>query len=529
MAKSYKVLITTSGVGTLLGEFVKYTNKTLIKVGRRPTLSYILDSYPTGTEFVITLGHFSEHVREFIEMAYPKTKITFVEVDKFDGPGSSLIYSMLKASNHLQEPFIYHASDTIVTDKPSPPKKNWIGGFKGSGSSNYASFDILDGTINSIHDKGNPNPDYLHVGWVGINNFKEFWKQANLLLKESSQNESLGDVEVIRKMLSNGIKFNFVPVKKWYDVGNIDSLNKVRYEIEDSFHILDKPSESIYFLNGNVVKFFSDSRMVKDRVKRAGILKNLVPKIESSGNNFYSYKHVKGDLMAEIVQPHSLRELLSWAESKLWKPSKEVSNDDFKKVCLKFYKDKTKERLKEFIKSRGIKDSLTSINGSKVPSAESLLKQVDFDQLSSGEQTHYHGDFVLDNILKTKDGFCLLDWRQNFGGLIESGDKYYDLAKLSHNLTVNHGIVNNNLFEIKVKGQQVKCDIMRKHSLVQSKEELFRFLNENKYDSRKVELLTAIIWLNMAPLHEHPLDIFLYYFGRLNLWYALKNGTNAKV
>lgn len=442
------------------------------------------------------------------------------------GGGSSLVYSMLKASKHLQEPFIYHASDTIVTDKPiPPPSKNWIGGFMGGGSSNYASFDVLDGTVNSIHDKGNPNPDYLHVGLVGINDYKKFWKHAHLLQNKFPKNESLNDVEVIRDMISQEAKFHFIPVKKWYDVGNVESLNKVRHDIEDSFHILDKPTESIYFLNGHVIKFFSDSNTVKDRIKRAKILRGLVPSIIHSGNNFYCYKHVKGDLMAEIVQPHLLRELLNWAEKKLWRPSKEVSEEKFKQVCLKFYKDKTNERLKEFTNSRGISDAPTIVNGIKIPSAESLLKQVDFEKLANSEQTYYHGDFVLDNILKTKDGFCLLDWRQNFGGLIESGDKYYDLAKLNHNLTVNHGIVNNNLFEIKISGNKVKCDIMRRNSLVQSQKELFKFLRENNYDLQKIRLLTAIIWLNMAPLHEHPLDVFLYYFGRLNLWYALKNNN----
>lgn len=87
MATPYKVLITASGVGTPLGELVKHTNKTLIKVGRRPTLSYIIDLYPAGTEFVVTLGHFAQHVKEFLKIAYPKTKFIFVKVDKYDGGG----------------------------------------------------------------------------------------------------------------------------------------------------------------------------------------------------------------------------------------------------------------------------------------------------------------------------------------------------------------------------------------------------------------------------------------------------------
>jgi hypothetical protein len=40
-------------------------------------------------------------------------------------------------------------------------------------------------------------------------------------------------------------------------------------------------------------------------------------------------------------------------------------------------------------------------------------------------------------------------------------------------------------------------------------------------DIKKVEVLRAIIWLNMSPLHHHPLDIFLYYLGKLQLFQVL--------
>jgi hypothetical protein len=31
--------------------------------------------------------------------------------------------------------------------------------------------------------------------------------------------------------------------------------------------------------------------------------------------------------------------------------------------------------------------------------------------------------------------------------------------------------------------------------------------------------------LNMSPLHEHPLDKFLYYFGRYHLYRSLNGST----
>ena len=54
--EEYKVLITTSGIGSRLGDLTKYTNKSLVRVGDKPAISHIIESYPEDTKFVVTLG-----------------------------------------------------------------------------------------------------------------------------------------------------------------------------------------------------------------------------------------------------------------------------------------------------------------------------------------------------------------------------------------------------------------------------------------------------------------------------------------
>jgi NDP-sugar pyrophosphorylase family protein len=52
------VLITTSGIGSRLGEYTNYTNKSLIRVGDKFAICHIIDKFdPTTTRFVITLGY----------------------------------------------------------------------------------------------------------------------------------------------------------------------------------------------------------------------------------------------------------------------------------------------------------------------------------------------------------------------------------------------------------------------------------------------------------------------------------------
>lgn len=517
----YKVLITTSGTGSRLGEITQYTNKSLVKVGKKPAISYIIEAYPKNTEFVITVGHFGNQVKDFLKLAYPDRKFKFVGVDKYEGPGTSLGYSMLQAESSLRCPFIYHACDTLVEGKIPAPKANWIGGFRGEGSSHYASFDTVDGKVQQMYDKGMIDPDFLHIGLVGIQEYRSFWKNLKDMYRKKPSNSALNDVEVISKMIGEGSEFGVVEFEKWHDIGNVESLNKVRMEIDDSFRILDKSDESIFIFDKFVVKFFYDENMVSQRVARAKILHGLVPEIEGVTRNFFRYKYAKGHLYSKVATPMDFPRFLAWSKRNLWKPNQEVSSKQFKKICHDFYHTKTIERIEKFLFSRKVKDTEMIINGEKVPTIKKMLKMIDFDWLCDGEQSAFHGDFILDNLLQSKSGYVLLDWRQNFGGLLKSGDLYYDLAKLNHNLTVNHEIVNKDLFTIEIGKRDVNCDILRKENLVQCQTILFEFLKNNGYDSKKVKTLTALIWLNMSPLHHHPFDLFLFYFGKLNLWRVL--------
>ena len=78
----------------------------------------------------------------------------------------------------------------------------------------------------------------------------------------------------------------------------------------------------------------------------------------------------------------------------------------------------------------------------------------------------------------------------------------------------------HNYFQIDFS-TDIRCDVYVKKSLIDCKNILRKFCLENKIDFNSIEILTSIIWINMAPLHEHPLDVFLYYFGKYNLFNSL--------
>lgn len=518
-----KVLIPTSGIGSRLGNLTNFTNKSLVRIGKKPALSYIIENYPSDTEFVITLGHHGDHVRQYIGIAHPNLKVSFVTVDRYEGKGSSLLYSINCARHMLNEPFIFHACDSIVEYKLMPIEiiSNWLGGFCSNGSSHYRTFNVVGDRISRLNEKGEKASEYDYIGICGIKDYREFWNNVDTII---NQQECPSDYEVIIAMMRDGILFEPQSFPKWNDIGNMNSLKETRKSIVDSFDLLDKDDESIFMFDNMVIKFFYDDKICANRVHRAKLLGNKVPRLIASSKNFYSYEYVDGTILPKIITAKKIHSLLEWANANLWY---EVTDDgSYAEKCNNFYYSKTMQRIEKFLKLSGIDDKEEIINGELVPSALSLVKQIDFASLSAPKPSMFHGDFILENIIESDKSFTLLDWRQDFGGSIEFGDLYYDIAKLNHNLTVDHNAIHQNLFECKNDKNGIRCQIMVPSINNDCIDILKQFCLTKGIDYAKINTLTAIVWLNMSPLHEHPLDKFLYYFGRYHLYLSLKGNSH---
>jgi len=521
----YKVLITTSGVGSRLGGMTDYTNKSLVRVGKKPALAYIIEQYNRDIPLVITVGNFSKHVIDFCELAYPDRNIEFVPVDKYEGEGSSLAYSLLAAKDKIQCPFIFHAGDTIVQGNiPSPEEYNWVAGYNSEkDSTNYATFVTQGDNITEFLSKGSIDYDYIHVGLVGIKDYISFWNFLEKGYENDSLNSSLNDITSLKLMLENDIELKVINISQWFDIGNLDALSHTRTKISDKFDNLDKVDESILlFDNKFAIKFFANKKNIEGRIKRAKILGDIVPEILDVRDNFYKYTYTKGELLSECINPEIFKELLLWMKEKLLVLIPNVDKGVFKEQCTSFYKTKTLKRIEEFYDKYKFEDKEQIINGKKIPTLASLLNKIDFDTLCDGFASRFHGDFHFENIIYDKGTFSAIDWRQDFAGIHEYGDAYYDLAKLYHGIIVNHAMVRKNNFTIKIGSENIVVDILRPHILVQCEKIFLEFLTKEGYDVHKVKLLTALIYLNIAPLHHNPYDKFLYYLGKSLLYEVLE-------
>lgn len=508
-----KVLITTSGLGNRLGNVTKYTNKSLVRIGKIPAISHIINSYPKDTEFIITTGYHGDHVKQFVELAHNDRKVTFVDVDKYEGPGSSLLYSMNCAKNYLQSEFIFHACDSIVKSAINFQDGNVCVSSQKDDNSQYRTLVLFNNSILNIEEKGSLYYKDIHIGIVKIKDYEKFWEISDSLLRDFPSDTSLSDCHVINRLIESGVMFYNKSINDWFDIGNSKSLSDAKnyFEKETNFKILDKEEENIFLFNDYVIKFFFNANIVKNRVDRLKHLKNYGPELINSTENFYKYKFVDGELASHNTDCNLFYSLLNDLQSNFWN---EIECDSsFYNKTKKFYFDKTKERVNLFFKQRNKNYENIKINGLHIDNFEILLSKIPEELICTNKKYYFHGDFILDNLIIQNNKFKFLDWRQDFCGELNGGDVYYDLAKLNHSLHFDHDLITNNNFYIKENNNEICIDLLCKFSSIDKKEKYNIFLKENGYDINKINILTSLIWLNMSPLHVYPLNKFLFFLG----------------
>jgi aminoglycoside phosphotransferase (APT) family kinase protein len=185
------------------------------------------------------------------------------------------------------------------------------------------------------------------------------------------------------------------------------------------------------------------------------------------------------------------------------------------------------ERLELFHANFSKIDSVNIINGFEVPTLQDLFSLINWEDLAKGVPVRFHGDLHYENILfnESEDKFYFIDWRQDFNGNLEVGDIYYDFAKLLHGLIINHEIISNNQYSIIWTDNLISYDFYRKQSLVDNESYFYTWLEKKGYSPNRVRVLTALIFLNIAPLHHYPYSLFLYVLGKDMLFQEIRKSN----
>lgn len=537
-----KLFITTSGIGSRLLDLTKYTNKSMIKIGKKPVISYIIDEYPEDTELVISLGYYGDHVKQYLDLAYPNRKITYVWVDNYDGPGSSQVYSQLQAEQYLQEPFIYHDCDTIVENLQDQIPMDFDYNFLVGYETNSELYDAFDYDVNNkTKDKFESykliktymKPDSLvgmlsFIGICGIYDYKTFWENMHKAYEDERFKTPYDFLVYHEYQMFDDLRA--IKVNNWTDTGNIAGVKEARKKCKDNFFILDKIDQGIFIIKDKVIKFFAKDGVVDNLITHYNKINQFCQPITNYTKNFLCYDFIDADNAINNMNPVRFEKMLNYfKDNGLWE-IQNVDNNLFNKCKDKFYINKTLDRVNQFKEFYNInEDKDIYINDVLIPKEYTIEYMIsEFTKSKYYKETKctgWHGDFVLDNMLWDGNKFILLDWREKFDNIIEYGDMNYDFGKMNHNLTFNFSSACNDLFTIKEYEDNVYVSILADNYVYECRNILKRFVETNyniSYDY--INFITAICWISMTPLYFlNPLCKLLFYMGKLTMYQSLIN------
>ena len=156
------------------------------------------------------------------------------------------------------------------------------------------------------------------------------------------------------------------------------------------------------------------------------------------------------------------------------------------------------------------------VNGQNSDKIDNLSKNR-LHKINKGIPVNFHGDLHFENILKFKNKYKLLDWREDFSGIKKYGDIYYDLAKINHGLIIDQNIISKSKYDINIDKKKIKFFFFQSKENKKCQKILYEFIKSKNLSVYKVKILTALIFLNIAGLHHYPYSIFLFYLGKFYL------------
>jgi hypothetical protein len=518
MEYNYKFCILAAGKGSR-NKSIDGLHKALMPLENKPVVSHILDLIPIDVEIVMPVGYKADQIKDYLKNIHPERKITFVDVENYDKPGSGPGTSLLACAPYLQCPFIFTPVDTLTEENYNyaEVKNNWVGWSYSDESAQRRDYCLVDGEtyLNKFYWGYG---DKLFVGIAGIFDYNTFWKDLagdKTLLKNEVQvfNGFTNLTEIELKYFT------------WYDTGDIDSYTRTKRKFHHDI-VAPKIDEALFIDNNKVIKYFYDINKVEQRINRIKFLNETCPpSISRIDENMYSYNLIPGNTLSKINDETILKQLIPYWYEKLGSKRFE-KNTAFINNCKTIYHDKTFNRCKYFLNTEI--DNIQYINGIKVEKINDLLSKVNWNEIYDyAIPSNFHGDLQPENIIYG-DKFTLIDWRESFGDNLEIGDFYYDLGKLYHALLVNGTDVNNKLYRIETKGNHVNIFNHSRSNLLFLLSELEKFCKNNIYSWENVKLLGALQYLGISSLyndfHNGDYGKFLFLYGK----YLLTKLINSK-
>ena len=477
----------------------------------KPAFAWAIDLYPEDWDIVVAVGFQAELVQSAIQAYYWQSKrlnrIAFTKTDSFSDPSKGLTHTLLDSEDELAgRTFVFHAVDTLIARSADWPDvladEDQVLLGQPSQTGTYRTLSVGDGGTPQWERRevGLDDETLAYAGVAHVVSVKRFWERLH---REASESPERGETAGLDPTACSPV---ILTTGEWLDVGTPTGMRLAQTTTVGLPNILPKSDEALWFSGDSVIKFHLDPRFISGRVARAKALGDAVPNIVMAQEHAFAYRFVEGTTVSALLETESVSaEPLFQRLKEFWfaRPAEPPTADSLAAYDA-FYRIKTLSRMDVLADLEPQVVAAENIQGVNVPKWEQQTSNIPWETISQPLWGRVHGDLHPENMVQGPGGtLTLLDWRQDLAGSLGAfGDVYYDLGKLAHGLRVDHGTVHRGGYEVEVESGRGTFHIESVPGKVALYKDLRRFVVQQGWSWTRVQLVEALIYLNIAALHE---------------------------
>lgn len=520
-----KLLIPSATVVSVELQLIGKLPAIIYPINQKIVFDYLLEQYQDDCDiFEVICYENAEKVHRRLS-AYKTNKLKIRDLNKLGDLGHTVYEGIKNYSGAV----IINFADTIVLDRIQDIERDCFFCSHDEVSDKWTFFDEKDGVITEIYDKTQRKvvgEKSLFVGVFKLTDAQLFGDcLQSAFLKE---NLSMSTFYYALMLYSRKNPLKAVLTSHWFDIGHLDRYYDTQIEVksrEFNHIMIDKDRGILRKTSDDKNKFIGE---VLWYLKLPADIAYVRPRIFSFSTD-YNAPYVS----MEYYSYHTLHELFLYGDlsNSQWKDIFRRIRfvcDDFKRYTVRdasikssledMYLLKTINRLNKLRIDERFScffKSPVHVNGKLYLSLENICAKLqdiipqmlyDVDSFSI-----IHGDLCFANIMVDSNlSFIkVIDPRGKFGSFDIYGDIRYELAKLFHSVDGKYDFIIKDLFEVNYDLETASLnyiiqDRKRDYDLYRLFLEIFKI--EIGDDIKKIELIEALLFLSMIPLHSESLN-----------------------
>ncbi|MCD8225324.1 MAG: aminoglycoside phosphotransferase family protein [Clostridiales bacterium] len=452
---------------------------------------------------------------------YEGNKVRLLDLKILKDLGHTIYESI---DDNLKSPIVINFADTIVMDDIFTVEGDAFYYQEDYLNDKWTYFEENDGEITKIIDKQILSSDETKKLFVGV--FQLYYPQDfKNCLETAFQTDGLhmSTFYYALQLYSRKHPLKAIRTENWFDLGHIDKYYNSSLEVkarEFNHIMIDKERGILRKTSTDKDKFIGEILWYLKLPKDVEYIRPRIFNYSTSYNTpyvameYYSYHTVHelflyGDL--NYSQWRNVFKRIKFICDDLSRYT--VKDENIKSSLEDMYLTKTIQRLDKLRSDKDFEEFFRkpfSLNGVVYESLDDIVEvlKLSIPQMLYDVESFciIHGDLCFANIMVDSNfNFIkVIDPRGKFGSYDIYGDERYELAKLFHSIHGKYDFIIKDLFNVDVNLGSLEIqyqvnDRVRDYDLYEILLSVFR---ENiDGEKEKIELIEALLFLSMIPLH----------------------------